>query len=67
MRTVHINEFEPFIQAWKNRQGEDVSFSRLPVGFGRPTWNMLAQGYVMAEVLGVANAALNARCVWWIV
>ncbi|MBT8061539.1 MAG: thiol:disulfide interchange protein DsbA/DsbL [Gammaproteobacteria bacterium] len=49
------NEFEPFIQSWKARQAEDVKFNRLPVGFGRAQWNLLAKGYLMAEILGVEN------------
>lgn len=49
------NEFEPFIQSWKARQAEDVAFNRIPVGFGRPNWNMLAKGYLMAEILGVED------------
>ena len=49
------NEFEPFIQSWKARQAEDVELNRIPVGFGRPNWNMLAKGYLMAEILGVED------------
>lgn len=49
------NEFEPFIQSWKSRQPETVKLNRIPVSFNRPQWNMLAKGYLMAEILGVEN------------
>lgn len=47
------NEFEPFMQSWKSRQAEDVKLNRIPVGFGRAAWELLAKGYVMAEILGI--------------
>jgi len=47
------NEFEPIIQNWKGKQAEDVELDRIPVGFGRAAWELLAKGYVMAEILGV--------------
>lgn len=51
------NEFEPFIQNWNEKQAEDVELNRLPVGFGRPAWELLAKGYMMAEILGIADEA----------
>lgn len=51
------NEFEPFMQSWKARQSEDVRLNRIPVGFGRAAWELLAKGYVMAEILGVEEQA----------
>jgi thiol:disulfide interchange protein DsbA len=51
------NEFEPIIQNWKGKQAEDVELDRIPVGFGRPAWELLAKAYVMAEILGVADQA----------
>jgi thiol:disulfide interchange protein DsbA len=47
------NDFEPFMQNWKGKQQADVKLSRIAVGFGRPSWEILAQGYTMAEILGV--------------
>lgn len=49
------NEFEPFIQSWKARQPDDVKMNRIPVSFNRPQWNLLAKGYLMAEILGVED------------
>jgi len=47
------NDFEPFMQNWKGKQADDVKLNRIPVGFGRPAWELLAKAYVMAEILGV--------------
>lgn len=50
------NEFEPHMQSWKARQAENVKLDRIPVGFGRRAWELLARGYVIAEILGVEEA-----------
>jgi thiol:disulfide interchange protein DsbA len=47
------NDFEPYMQNWKAKQASDVKLNRIPVGFGRPAWDLLAKAYVMAEILGV--------------
>lgn len=51
------NEFEPYMQNWKSQQPENVRLNRIPVGFGRAAWDLLAKGYVMAEILGVEEQA----------
>lgn len=51
------NEFEPFIQNWKDKQAEDVELNRVPVGFGRRAWELLAKGYMMAEIMGIEDEA----------
>ena len=53
----HCNTFEPFINNWKNRIPENVSFTRIPVIFGRRTWELYARAYVTAEMMGVADEA----------
>jgi thiol:disulfide interchange protein DsbA len=47
------NDFEPYMQSWKAKQATDIKLNRIPVGFGRPAWDLLAKGYVIAEILGV--------------
>jgi thiol:disulfide interchange protein DsbA len=47
------NDFEPFVQSWKAKQAEDVKLNRIAVGFGRRAWELLARGYIIAEILGV--------------
>lgn len=51
------NDIEPFMQSWKQRQAEDVELDRIAVGFGRRAWELLATGYVIAEILGVEEQA----------
>ena len=50
----HCFEFEPAVEAWVARQSSDVQFRRLPAVF-RKEWEILAQAYYAAEVLGVVN------------
>lgn len=50
------NDFEPHVQAWKKDLAEDVRLDRIPVGFGRRAWELLAKGYVIAEIMGVEEA-----------
>jgi thiol:disulfide interchange protein DsbA len=50
----HCFNFDPAIEAWKAKQPSDVSFRRLPAVF-RKEWEILAQAYYTAEVLGVTD------------
>jgi thiol:disulfide interchange protein DsbA len=56
----HCSTFEPYINAWKNRKPEGVGFRRIPVVFGRDSWELYARGYVTAEMLNVAEQAHSA-------
>lgn len=53
----HCNTFEPFINSWLERKPEHVKFNRMPVIFGRRTWEIYARAYVTAENMGVAEEA----------
>jgi len=53
----HCNTFEPYIADWLTRKPEHVKFVRVPVIFGRQTWELYARAYVTAELMGVANDA----------
>ncbi len=53
----HCNTFEPYIANWQKRMPADVQFRRVPVIFGRATWELYARAYVTAEMMGVAHAA----------
>jgi thiol:disulfide interchange protein DsbA len=53
----HCNTFEPFISNWLQRKPENVKFTRIPVIFGRGTWELYARAYVTAEMIGVAEKA----------
>lgn len=53
----HCNSFEPFISGWLERKPENVKFVRVPVIFGRRTWELYARAYVTAEMMGIADKA----------
>jgi thiol:disulfide interchange protein DsbA len=50
----HCFEFEPSLEAWQAKQQADVQLRRLPAVF-RKEWEILAQAYYAADVLGVFN------------
>jgi len=53
----HCYTFEPYISAWKKRKPESVEFRRIPVVFGRGSWELYARGYVTAEMMNVGEEA----------
>ena len=53
----HCNTFDPYIDAWKKRKPDNVEFRRIPVVFGRASWELYARGFVTAEMLGVSEEA----------
>jgi protein dithiol oxidoreductase (disulfide-forming) len=53
----HCATFEPYITSWKKRKPEHVAFKRIPVVFGRNTWELYARAYVTAEMMGIADEA----------
>jgi thiol:disulfide interchange protein DsbA len=56
----HCSTFEPYIEAWNKRKPENVAFRRIPVVFGRDSWELYARGYVTAEMLNIADEAHSA-------
>jgi len=56
----HCNTFEPYVNAWKRRLPENVEFRRIPVVFGRGSWEVYARAYVTAQLMGVADEAHSA-------
>jgi len=56
----HCATFEPYISNWLKHKPENVNFKRIPVVFGRSSWELYAQAYVTAELMGVADAAHGA-------
>lgn len=51
----HCNTFDPYVESWKKRLPADARFSRLPVVFGRGSWELYARAYVTADLLNVAD------------
>jgi thiol:disulfide interchange protein DsbA len=56
----HCSTFEPYVNAWKGRKPEGVAFRRVPVVFGRESWELYARGYVTAEMLNIGEEAHSA-------
>jgi protein dithiol oxidoreductase (disulfide-forming) len=48
----HCNDFEPKIAAWVKQLPADAQFRRMPVVFGRASWETLARSYYALEALG---------------
>ena len=57
---THCYTFEPYINAWKKRKPEHVEFRRIPVVFGRGSWELYARGYITAEMMDVPESAHTA-------
>ena len=53
----HCAAFEPYISNWEKHKPENVVFRRLPIVFGRASWEVYARAYVTAEIMGVADSA----------
>jgi len=51
----HCNTFEPYMQSWNSSKPEYVKLNRIPVSFGRAAWELMARGYVTAEMMGIAE------------
>ena len=63
---THCYTFEPYVANWVQRKPENVKFRRIPVVFGRGSWELYARGYVTAEMMNAppeAHAALMDR-IW---
>lgn len=50
----HCYEMEPAVQAWLKRKPDYVELVRMPAIVG-PRWELLAQAYYTAELLGVVD------------
>jgi thiol:disulfide interchange protein DsbA len=57
---THCYTFDPYIDRWKSRLPENVEFRRIPVVFGRGSWELYARGYITAEMLGLPETAHSA-------
>ena len=54
-RCPHCFSFEPLVERWLQTKPDTVAFARIPVGFGRESWELMARTYYAAEELGVAK------------
>lgn len=56
----HCGTFEPYVASWEKRLPDGVEFRRIPVVFGRSSWELYARAYVTAEMMGIADKAHGA-------
>jgi len=54
---THCNTFDPYVKSWLQRKPDHVQFRRIPVGFGRASWELYSRGYVTAEMMNVPDEA----------
>lgn len=52
---IHCFEFDGQLEAWHERQADDVTFERVPAVFNQQ-WMLLAQAYYVARACGVLDA-----------
>lgn len=48
----HCAKFDPSIEKWLKTKPKYVEFQRIPVGFGRELWKVLARTYYVSVALG---------------
>ena len=51
----HCNTIDPYIQAWSKTKPDNVKLNRIPVAFGRKAWELMARGYITAEMMGIVE------------
>jgi thiol:disulfide interchange protein DsbA len=54
---THCATIDPYINSWAAKAPEHVEFRRIPVVFGRSSWELYARGYVTAEMMGAPEEA----------
>ncbi len=51
----HCNTMEPYLKSWNQSKADNVVFNRIPVAFGRKSWEMMARSYIAAEMMGIVE------------
>lgn len=54
---THCNTFEPYVNSWAKRTPDFVNFRRLPVVFGRQSWEIYARGFITAQMMDLPSEA----------
>ena len=57
---THCATIDPYLNRWAAKAPDHVVFRRIPVVFGRSSWELYARGYVTAEIMGAPEAAHEA-------
>jgi thiol:disulfide interchange protein DsbA len=48
----HCYEFSPLLNQWLAKRPKDVTFRRIPVGFGHPEWESLVKAFYALQATG---------------
>ena len=43
------------MQSWNKSKADNVKLTRIPVVFGRKSWELIARGYIAAEMMGIVE------------
>ena len=54
---THCATIDPYLNRWAAKAPDHVVFRRIPVVFGRSSWELYARGYVTAEIMGAPETA----------
>ena len=54
---THCATFDTYVKRWVGKIPGHVEFRRIPVVFGRSSWELYARGYVTSEIMGVPDEA----------
>jgi thiol:disulfide interchange protein DsbA len=57
---THCNTFESYLESWVERKPDYVDFVRIPVVFGRGSWEIYARAYVTAQMMKAPEEAHSA-------
>lgn len=58
-RCPHCFHFEPTVEKWLQSKPANVDFYRVPVGFGRSSWQLLQRVYYAVQEIGALNVGLS--------
>ena len=53
----HCNTFEPYVNSWAAQIPDYVEFKRIPIVFGRESWELYARAYATADIMNLAEKA----------
>jgi len=49
----HCSTFEAFVNPWAEKAPDHVAFRRVPVVFGRGSWELYARAFATAQIMGL--------------
>ena len=56
----HCFQFDPYLHTWLKTKPDNVEFVRIPAIFNNPAWQLHAQAYYTADMMGVLDKTHDA-------